>query len=114
MATLRLFRLLLKYGYHLQQTFEEGFKTIITPWLQVIPQLFARLGTHPEPFTQNQLIQLLSDLSKESPQLVVYPAVVGASALDRNSLVEKQMLRNFHLLKKHLSTNFFKKKLKKL
>eukprot|EP00026_Physarum_polycephalum_P000029 Phypoly_transcript_00029.p1 GENE.Phypoly_transcript_00029~~Phypoly_transcript_00029.p1 ORF type:complete len:2984 (-),score=506.25 Phypoly_transcript_00029:303-8192(-) len=92
-ATLRLLRLLVKYGHLPSQpvftsigsststtigaTLAQGFSA--TPpgvWVPIIPQLFARLG-HPEPAVRNQLVDLISKIGMVSPHRIVYPAVVG-------------------------------------
>ena len=96
MATLRLFRLLLKFGRDLQETFSSGFQeTPTAPWKEIIPQLFARLD-HPENYVRTQLLDLISKLGKESPHLIVYPTVVGLAAENRTqSTQELQLESNF-------------------
>ncbi|KAJ3043387.1 Serine/threonine-protein kinase smg1 [Rhizophlyctis rosea] len=77
-ATLRILRMLVKYGYDLKDLFVEKFAaTPILPWEDVIPQLFARLD-HPEPSVRQQLAGLLSRIGSSSPHLIVYQTVVDA------------------------------------
>lgn len=44
----------------------------------IIPQLFARLN-HPDKYVQTKVANLLCRIAKNSPQLIVYPTVVGCS-----------------------------------
>lgn len=44
----------------------------------IIPQLFARLN-HPEKYVQTMVANLLCRIAKDSPQLIVYPTVVGCT-----------------------------------
>lgn len=77
-ATLRLLRLLVKYFEPLQSTLEDGFKDVdVHLWKSIIPQLFARLS-HPSIAVRSLISKLLCEIAKESPHLVVYPAVVGS------------------------------------
>lgn len=96
-ATLRLLRLLVKYFEPLQSTLEDGFKDVdVHLWKSIlhhiisnlqliiiflfpgiIPQLFARLS-HPALAVRSLISKLLCEIAKESPHLVVYPAVVGS------------------------------------
>ncbi|KAL6068818.1 Serine/threonine-protein kinase smg1 [Balamuthia mandrillaris] len=79
-ATLRILRLLIKYGRFMKRTFDEGFSsTPPGPWQGIIPQLFARLG-HPSSYVQQQVLSLVCKIGQASPHLLVYPAVVGNNA----------------------------------
>lgn len=78
-ATLRLLRLLVKYSGELKQHMQEPFsQTPTKPWRSIIPQLFARLN-HPEKYVQTMVANLLCRIAKDSPQLIVYPTVVGCT-----------------------------------
>ena len=75
---LRLLRLLLKHGTELQHEFSDGISS--TPsvvWRGIVPQLFARLA-HPDLLVRQHVQALLCSIGKELPELVLYPALVGA------------------------------------
>jgi hypothetical protein len=56
LATLRLLRLLVVYGSQLSAVFTAHLTSCPTsPWLPVLPQLFARVGTHKDPFVTEQV-----------------------------------------------------------
>lgn len=80
--TLRLLTLWFDYGQY-PEVFDalvEGMKLIeINTWLQVIPQLIARIDTHRS--LVGQLIhQLLIDIGKTHPQALVYPLTVASKS----------------------------------
>ncbi|KAH8386774.1 hypothetical protein KR093_002440, partial [Drosophila rubida] len=78
-TTLRLLRLIVKHASGLQEVLEQGLKTTpIGPWKVIIPQLFSRLNHH-EPYVRKSVCALLCRLAQSCPQLVTFPAVVGAN-----------------------------------
>lgn len=80
--TLRLLTLWFDYGQN-QQVYEaliEGLKTIqINTWLQVIPQLIARIDT-PRHMVAKLIQQLLMDIGKQHPQALIYPLTVSSKS----------------------------------
>ena len=79
-ATLRLLRLLVKHSWGLRDVLEGGLAQSFTePWKGIIPQLFSRLN-HPEPYVRQSVTDLLCRVAKDTPHLIVYPAVVGYSS----------------------------------
>lgn len=82
--TLRLLTLWFDYG-SLGEVYEalvEGLKTIqMDHWLQVIPQLMARIDTN-KPNVGGLIQQLLSDIGRAHPQALVYPLTVAAKSSD--------------------------------
>ncbi|XP_037955980.1 serine/threonine-protein kinase Tor [Teleopsis dalmanni] len=80
--TLRLLTLWFDYGHHadVYDALLTGMKMIeINTWLQVIPQLIARIDTHRN--LVGQLIhQLLIDIGKFHPQALVYPLTVASKS----------------------------------
>ncbi|KAH8262146.1 hypothetical protein KR038_003117 [Drosophila bunnanda] len=80
--TLRLLTLWFDYGNHAEvyDALLSGMKLIeINTWLQVIPQLIARIDTHRQ--LVGQLIhQLLMDIGKNHPQALVYPLTVASKS----------------------------------
>ncbi|XP_017013019.2 serine/threonine-protein kinase Smg1 [Drosophila takahashii] len=78
-TTLRLLRLIVKHASGLQEVLEQGLRTTpIAPWKVIIPQLFSRLNHH-EPYVRKSVCDLLCRLAESRPQLVIFPAVVGAN-----------------------------------
>lgn len=77
--TLRLLTLWFKFGYHQDVSLAvgEGFSTVsVDTWLQVIPQLIARIYA-PSANIRRLVHQLLSDVGRHHPQAVVYPLAVA-------------------------------------
>lgn len=80
--TLRLLTLLFDYGHQsdMYEALHEGIRTIeIDNWLQVIPQLIARIDT-PRPLVSRLINQLLTDLGKHHPQALVYSLTVACKS----------------------------------
>ncbi|KAL5218723.1 hypothetical protein ABZP36_019407 [Zizania latifolia] len=76
-ALLYLLHIILNYGVELKEILEGGLSTVpVLPWQEIIPQLFARLSSHPEKIVRKQLENILVKLGKLSPCSVVYPALV--------------------------------------
>ncbi|CAB1447955.1 unnamed protein product [Pleuronectes platessa] len=81
MATLRLLRLLVKHAGELREGLELGLASTPTaPWRGIIPQLFSRLN-HPEAYIRQSICSLLCRVAKDSPHLILYPAIVGSLSL---------------------------------
>ena len=80
--TLRLLTLLFDYGHQsdMYEALHEGVRIIeVDNWLQVIPQLIARIDT-PRPLVGRLIHQLLTDLGKHHPQALVYPLTVACKS----------------------------------
>jgi len=79
---LRLLTLWFRYGRYQEVNIavQEGFKSVsIDTWLQVIPQLIARIDT-PIAHVRRLIHQLLSDIGKEHPQALVYSVTVASKS----------------------------------
>ncbi|KAK4703758.1 serine/threonine-protein kinase mTOR, partial [Phenoliferia sp. Uapishka_3] len=78
--TLRLLTLWFKFGYSqiVTDAISNGFRTVsVDTWLEVIPQLIARI--HSPSSNVRQLIQnVLIDVGKAHPQALVYPLTVAS------------------------------------
>lgn len=80
--TLRLLTLLFDYGHQsdMYEALHEGVRTIeIDNWLQVIPQLIARIDT-PRHLVSRLIHQILMDLGKFHPQALVYSLTVACKS----------------------------------
>lgn len=80
--TLRLLTLWFKYGYQgdVNVAIAEGFNTVsIDTWLEVIPQVIARIHAS-SPLIRRLIHQLLSDVGKEHPQALVYSLTVASKS----------------------------------
>ncbi|TGZ84962.1 FAT-domain-containing protein [Ascodesmis nigricans] len=80
--TLRLLTLWFLYGGHpeVNQTVTEGFNSIsVDTWLEVIPQLIARIN-QPDPKVRNAIHHLLAEVGRNHPQALVYPLTVAAKS----------------------------------
>lgn len=80
--TLRLLTLWFDYGQwpEVHEAIVEGIRTIeINTWLQVIPQLIARIDT-PRALVGRLIHTLLIDIGKSHPQALVYPLTVASKS----------------------------------
>ncbi|EEB07626.1 phosphatidylinositol kinase Tor2 [Schizosaccharomyces japonicus yFS275] len=80
--TLRLLSLWFKFGSSNEviRTLNEGFSTVnIDIWLDVLPQLIARIHS-PKLNVRKSIHQLLSDVGRAHPQALVYPLTVAAKS----------------------------------
>lgn len=80
--TLRLLTLWFKFGYveSVAEAVREGFGTVgIDTWLEVIPQIIARI-TAPSPKVRRLINELLSDIGAAHPQALVYSLTVAAKS----------------------------------
>ncbi|KAL6080518.1 Serine/threonine-protein kinase tor1 [Balamuthia mandrillaris] len=80
--TLRLLSLWFKYGSKkpVERALMEGFNTVsIDTWLQVVPQLIARIHTPVEPVAR-MIRELLTKVGRHHPQALVYPLSVATKS----------------------------------
>ncbi|CAH2984222.1 unnamed protein product [Chilo suppressalis] len=80
--TLRLLTMWFDYGHYpaVHEALVEGIRTIeINVWLQVIPQLIARIDT-PRALVGKLIHSLLIDIGKSHPQALVYPLTVASKS----------------------------------
>lgn len=80
--TLRLLTLWFKFGYqeNVSEAVSEGFSSVIVDtWLEVIPQIIARIHA-PSPKVRRLIHHLLSDVGAAHPQALVYPLTVAAKS----------------------------------
>jgi FKBP12-rapamycin complex-associated protein len=80
--TLRLLTLWFKHGAQreVEAALREGFSTVsIDTWLQVIPQLIARIHTTVQP-VRRLIHELMSTVGFEHPQACVYPLTVASKS----------------------------------
>ncbi|XP_048250308.1 serine/threonine-protein kinase mTOR-like isoform X1 [Haliotis rufescens] len=90
--TLRLLTVWFDFGQwpEVHEALVEGIKTIqIDNWLQVIPQLIARIDT-PRNLVGRLIQQLLIDIGKHHPQALIYPLTVAA----KSNVVARQTAAN--------------------
>ncbi|KAI9341687.1 FAT domain-containing protein [Obelidium mucronatum] len=83
---LRLTTLWFKYGYSqdINGAVSDGFGLVsIDTWLQVIPQLIARIHTV-NPHVRKLLHQLISDLGRAHPQALVWSLTVASQSQNAN------------------------------
>ncbi|CEQ40386.1 SPOSA6832_01995, partial [Sporobolomyces salmonicolor] len=84
--TLRLLTLWFKYGHvpEVSSAIMEGFRTVsVDTWLEVIPQLIARI--HAPDANVRKLIQhVLTDVGRAHPQALVYPLTVASKYPSEN------------------------------
>uniref|UniRef100_A0A5S6QLG6 Serine/threonine-protein kinase TOR n=1 Tax=Trichuris muris TaxID=70415 RepID=A0A5S6QLG6_TRIMR len=97
--TLRLLTVWFDYG-HIPEVYDvivDRIKTVsFATWLQVIPQLIARIDT-PRTLVSRSVIQLLCDIGKEHPQALIYPITIASKS---ENAARKQAASN---VLKHMS-----------
>ncbi|URD73045.1 PI3Kc [Musa troglodytarum] len=92
-AMLYVLHIIVNYGYELRETLEHGLAAVpLLPWQELIPQLFARLSSHPKQVVRKQLEGLLLMLAKLCPWSVVYPTLVDLNAYEGQPLEELQRI----------------------
>ncbi|KAG1138010.1 hypothetical protein G6F37_010859 [Rhizopus arrhizus] len=83
-ATLRLLRILSKYGTALQSIYCEHIDTVrIDLWKRVTPQLFAQLN-HPNEFIRQVISKLICRICDEYPREIIYDVIVSSSSSKTN------------------------------
>ncbi|KZT69244.1 phosphatidylinositol 3-kinase [Daedalea quercina L-15889] len=93
--TLRLLTLWFKYGDHddVSHAMSSGFVTVeVDTWLEVIPQIIARIQT-PSANIRRNINRLLTEVGKHHPQALVYPLTVASksSSTTRKNAAESIM-----------------------
>ncbi|KAL4269010.1 Serine/threonine-protein kinase TOR [Pleurotus pulmonarius] len=84
--TLRLLTLWFKYGAHdeVSHAMANGFSTVeVDTWLDVIPQIIARIQT-PHINIRRNINALLIDVGKHHPQALVYPLTVASKSSSKS------------------------------
>ncbi|KAI8575271.1 hypothetical protein K450DRAFT_262519 [Umbelopsis ramanniana AG] len=90
-CTLRLMRLLIKYGTCLRSQFNALIATdSIKSWKLIIPQLFSRLN-QPASYARDVIWEILAKITRESPKNVIYEIIVGCNS-PKTSAESKQLL----------------------
>ncbi|KAF2473283.1 uncharacterized protein BDR25DRAFT_257609 [Lindgomyces ingoldianus] len=93
--TLRLLTLWFSHGGlpEVNRTVTEGTKSVpIDTWLEVIPQLLARIN-QPNPTVRQSIHQLLIEVGKAHPQALVFPLTVSMkSDVSRRSRSAKELM----------------------
>ncbi|KQK13313.1 hypothetical protein BRADI_1g09310v3 [Brachypodium distachyon] len=95
-ALLYILHIILNYGVELKETLESGLSSVpLLPWQEIVPQLFARLSSHPEKIVRKQLESILVKLGKLSPCSIVYPTLVDINASEGEPSEELQRILDF-------------------
>jgi FKBP12-rapamycin complex-associated protein len=84
--TLRLLTLWFKHGARreVEMALREGFASVsIDTWLQVIPQIIARIASPVVP-VRRLIHELLCNIGKQHPQALVYPLTVSSKSTSRS------------------------------
>ncbi|PPQ67890.1 hypothetical protein CVT26_007090, partial [Gymnopilus dilepis] len=90
--TLRVLTLWFKFGSHddVSHAMASGFASVeVDTWLEVIPQIIARIQT-PHANIRRNINNLLTDVGKHHPQALIYPLTVASkssSAARRNAAI---------------------------
>ncbi|KAK8968828.1 Serine/threonine-protein kinase TOR [Platanthera guangdongensis] len=95
-AMLYILVILLNFGVELEETLNHGFATVPPlSWQEIIPQLFARVSSHPQQAVRKHIEGLLMILAKLSPCSIVYPLLVNLNAYEGQSVVELQNIKTY-------------------
>jgi len=102
--TLRLLTLWFEYGQYREvyDALGEGIRTVpVEVWLQVLPQLIARIDS-PRPLVHQLIRHLLIDVGRQHPQALIYPLVVASKSVVRErEIAANRVLNN---MKEHSHT----------
>lgn len=83
-ATLRILRILTKYGDALKDLYTKHIEIVrVDLWKQVIPQLFAQLN-NPNEFVRQTIGKLISRICDEYPREIVYDVIVSSTSSKTN------------------------------
>ncbi|XP_042417816.1 serine/threonine-protein kinase SMG1-like isoform X2 [Zingiber officinale] len=94
-AMLYVLHIVMNYGYELRETLPHDLAIVpLSPLQEVIPQLFARLSSHPKQHVRKQLEGLLMMLAKSCPWSIVYPTLVDMNANEGQPLEELQQIHD--------------------
>ena len=94
--TLRLLTLWFEYGQYreVHEALVEGIRTVpVEVWLQVLPQLIARIDS-PRPLVHQLIRHLLIDVGRQHPQALIYPLVVASKSVVREREVAANRVLN--------------------
>ncbi|KAI1289435.1 Serine/threonine-protein kinase SMG1 [Halotydeus destructor] len=88
LVTLRLLRLIANHSSEFEDAILAGVDVTPTgPWKNIIVQLFARLSATNDEFVKQAISKLLCKIGKESPHMIVFPAVAGSLATKESRLM---------------------------
>ncbi|KAI0793741.1 atypical/PIKK/FRAP protein kinase [Fomes fomentarius] len=99
--TLRLLTLWFKYGAHddVSHAMSNGFTDVeVDTWLEVIPQIIARIQT-PSSNIRRNINNLLTEVGKHHPQALVYPLTVASKS--SSAIRKKAALNMMDRMKEH-------------
>ncbi|KAI0741336.1 atypical/PIKK/FRAP protein kinase [Daedaleopsis nitida] len=102
--TLRLLTLWFKYGAHddVSHAMSNGFTDVeVDTWLEVIPQIIARIQT-PSSNVRRNINNLLTEVGKSHPQALVYPLTVASKS--SSAVRKKAALNMMDRMKEHSLT----------
>ena len=94
--TLRLLTLWFEYGQYreVHEALVEGIRTVpVEVWLQVLPQLIARIDS-PRPLVHQLIRHLLIDVGRQHPQALIYPLVVASKSVVREREIAANRVLN--------------------
>jgi FKBP12-rapamycin complex-associated protein len=94
--TLRLLTLWFEYGQYreVNEALAEGIRTVpVEVWLQVLPQLIARIDS-PRQLVHQLIRLLLIDVGRQHPQALIYPLVVASKSVVREREVAANRVLN--------------------
>ena len=94
--TLRLLTLWFEYGQYREvyDALGEGMRTVpVEVWLQVLPQIIARIDS-PRPLVHQLIRHLLIDVGRQHPQALIYPLVVASKSVVRDREVAANRVLN--------------------
>ena len=94
--TLRLLTIWFDYGQYREvyEALSEGIRTVpVEVWLQVLPQLIARIDS-PSLLVHQLIRHLLIDVGRQHPQALIYPLVVASKSVVREREIAANRVLN--------------------
>lgn len=95
-ATLRILRILSKYGTSLQDVYDKNVDTVrVNLWKHVTPQLFAQLN-HPSEFVRQTISRFILVICESDPRELMYDVIVStnSSKTNRETIKTLEMITN--------------------
>ena len=90
-ATLRILRILTKYGEALHPLYTQHIDTVrVDLWKQVVPQLFAQLN-HPNEFVRKTIEKLIIRICDEYPREIIYDVIVSSASSKTNGETKQSL-----------------------
>ncbi|CAO3682136.1 unnamed protein product [Rhizopus stolonifer] len=99
-ATLRILRILSKYGTSLQDVYHKNVDNVrVGLWKHVTPQLFAQLN-HPSEFVRQTISRFILVICESDPRELMYDVIVSTNSSKTN----RETIKTLEMITNHIKT----------